>query len=447
MSTSIPPILYASTRHGDIAYRVMGEGPLDLVLISPMSRSIELLWDYPANAALLERLARSCRLVVFDRRGSGISDPLPANLSPTWEDWLDDILAVLDHVGIRDAALLAERDAAAAALVFASSHPERVRALVLCNTSARFRLARGYPCGADEERSEQLSQAWDQTWGTERMVASTRPTLADDPDYVRWVTRMQRVSYSPRRPGAEFRYIINFDARAVLPSIRAPTLILHRREFAVIPEAHAIYLAEHISNARLELLPGADMDVLLPGDDQPLDLIEEFLASARPVNGGELALATALRMRIANPRQAEASFGSARWLEVLDRSRAVVRGELARFQSSGIKEEADGFLISFDGPARALRFASALRQALRDQLRLEIRVGLHIGECEHVGTALAGAAVDVATGVLHIAQLGEVLLTAAVRDLVSGSGIALRGIGAHRLEGVPGTWELYALER
>lgn len=446
MTTPIPPVLYAQTQYGDIAYRVMGEGPLDLVLISPMSRSIELLWDYPANAALLQRLAGSYRLTVFDRRGSGISDPLPANLSPTWEDWLDDILAVLDHAGIAKASLLAERDAAAAALLFASSHPERVHALMLCNTSARFRVAPGYPCGENDERSERLSQTWEQTWGTEQMVASTRPTLAGDPDYVSWVMRMQRVSYSPRRAGREFRYILNFDARAVLPSIRAPTLILHRREFAVIPETHASYLAEHISNARLELLPGADMDVLLPGDDQPLVLIKQFLASAQPANGGKLALATVLCMRIAHPRQAQAAFGSERWSEVLERLRAIVRDELARFQSSWIEEPADGFTIGFDGPARALRFASAVRQSLRDQLRLEIRVGLHIGECEHAGTMLAGAAVDVATEVLHIAEPGEVLLTAAVRGLVTGSGIALRGIGTLQLDSVPGAWELYALE-
>ncbi|HJP99407.1 MAG TPA: adenylate/guanylate cyclase domain-containing protein [Rhodanobacteraceae bacterium] len=441
-----PPIQYARTPRGDIAYRVMGEGPADLLLVNPMSRSIETLWDYPANAALLQRLAGFSRVIVFDRRGSGISDPLPADLPPTWEDWIEDMLAVLDHVGITSATLLAERDAAAAALLFASSHPRRVRALLLCNTSARFRVAPGYPCGENHERSERLSQAWDQTWGTEQMVATTRPTLAGDPEYVRWVTRMQRVAYSPRRAGAEFRYIINFDARAVLPSIRAPTLILHRRDFAVIPQAHAFYLAEHIAGSRLELLPGGDMDVLLPGDERPLELIESFLANVRPAEGGERALATVLRMRVASSQQAAANLGGRRWHETQDSFRAIVRAELSRFQGLETDNDGTGFLVSFDGPARALRFASSVRQAARDQLRLEIRVGLHIGECQRVGDTLAGTAVEVGAGVLQATQAGEILATAAVRELVAGSGLELRSIGAHALDGVAGKWELYALE-
>lgn len=441
-----PPVQYAKTQFGDIAYRVMGSGPPDLLLINPMSRSIETLWDFPANAALLQRLAQFCRLTVFDRRGSGISDPLPADLAPTWEDWLDDVLAVLDHVGIESAALLAERDAAAAALVFASSHPQRVRALLLCNTSARFRVARGYPCGEGYERSEQLSHAWDQTWGTEQMVATTRPTLAGDPEYVRWVTRMQRMAYSPRRAGEEFRYLINFDARAVLSSIRAPTLILHRRDFAVIPLAHAEYLAEHIVDSCLEILPGGDMDVLLPGDEQPLELIEAFLANVHPANvhpanRGERALATVLRMRAANPQQVEANLG-----ETLDRLRAIVRFELLQSQGRAMQDGSDEFLAGFDGPARALRFAAAVRRASRDQLHLEIQAGLHIGECERVGDTFSGAAVNIGAAVVQVARPGEVLVTAAAMELVAGSGIELRSIGMQRLDGVSGDWELFALE-
>ncbi|HET9820043.1 MAG TPA: adenylate/guanylate cyclase domain-containing protein [Rhodanobacteraceae bacterium] len=446
MSTQPPPILYASAPHADVAYCVMGEGPLDVMFVNPMSRSIGMLLDYPPNVALLERLARSSRLIMFDRRGSGISDPLPADLPPTWEDWLEDILLVLDDLGVAKVVLVAERDAASASLLFASSHPERVRALVLGNTSARFRVAPGYPSGERHERAEQLSAMWEQYWGSERMVASTRPTLAGDPEYVRWVTRMQRAAYSPRRAGAEFRYIINFDARAVLSSIRTPTLILHRRDFAVVPVAHGRYLAEHIAGARFELLPGSDMDVLLPGDNQALDLIEEFLAGAQPADGGERALATVVCMRVAHQDQTGAGTEIPRWRELFDQLRTIVQAEWSRFQGCGSEIENEGFLVRFDGPARALRFAASIRQALRDQLRLEIRAGLHIGECERVGDTLAGAAVDVATGVQHAAQAGEVVATAAVRDLVAGSGIELRGIGTLPLEGLSGAWELYALE-
>lgn len=424
----------------------MGEGPLDLLFVNPMSRSIGMLLDYPSNMAMLERLSRSSRVIMFDRRGSGISDPLPADLPPTWEDWLEDMLLVLDDIGVARAVLVAERDAASASMLFASSHPERVRALVLGNTSARFRVAPGYPCGERHERAEQLSAMWEQHWGTERMVASTRPTLAGDPEYVRWVTRMQRAAYSPRRAGAEFRYIINFDARAVLPSIRTPTLVLHRRDFGVVPVAHGRYLAEHIAGARFELLPGSDMDVLLPGDDQTLELIEEFLASAQSADGGERALATVVCIRVAQQDQTDVGAEIPCGRERLGQLRTIVQAEWSRFQGRGMAIPDEEFLASFDGPARALRFAAAVRVALRDQLSLGIRAGLHFGECERVGDTLAGAAVDIATGVLQAAQPGEVLATAAVRNLVSGSGIELRGIGTRPLDGVPGEWELSELE-
>lgn len=446
MKHSPPPVQYAATPRGCIAYRVMGEGPLDLMLVNPMSRSIELLWDYPASAALLERLARFCRLIVFDRRGSGISDPLPADLAPTWEDWLEDMQTVLNHLQVGSVALLAERDAAAASLLFASSHPERVRALVLGNTSARFRVAPGYPCGESHERAEQLSAQWEATWGSAAMVLATRPTLATDPAYVEWVARMQRVAYSPRRAAAEFRYIINFDARAVLPSIRVPTLILHRREFAVIPPAHARYLAEHITGSRLEFLPGGDMDVLLPGDEQPFALVESFLAGTRPAEDSERALTTVLCLRVANPRQTAANLGTVRWREVKGKLQLTVCAELSRFQGRAVEVDGNGCLASFDGPVRALRYAASIRQTLREHLRLETRIGVHVGECDRVGEVLRGQAVDVSAGVMKAAQPGEILVTDAASDLVAGSGIELRSVGGQRLDGVPGEWALYAMD-
>lgn len=412
-----------------------------------MSRCIEALWDYPGNAALLDRLAAFGRLVVFDRRGSGISDPLPADLSPTWEDWLEDLLAVLEHVGVARAVLVAERDAAAASLLFASSHPERVQALILCNTSARFRVAPGYPVGENYARAEQLSQAWEATWASERMVASTRPTLAGDPEYVRWVMRMQRMSYSPRRAAAEFRYVINFDARAVLASIRAPTLILHRREQAVVPLTHARHLAANIAGARLEILPGSDMDVLLPGDDEPLALIEAFLADAQPAANGQRALTTVLRIRIAGSQQAATNVGEARWRDILERVCVIVREQAAGLQGRVVECRDEEFALAFDGPGRALRCAATLRQLLRDAYRLEIRAGVHTGECERHGDTLAGEAFEVSAAMLGEAEPGEVLATAAAVELLAGSGLELRRIGAQQLPGVPGRCELYALEQ
>lgn len=446
MSHPLSPVKYVRTAHGDIAYRIAGDGPANLLLVNPMSRSIEMLWDYPANAAMLDKLAQGHRLIAFDRRGCGISDPLPSDVPPTWEDWLEDILIVLDHLGAGEVSLLAERDAAAASMLFAGSHPDRVRALVLGNTSARFRAAPDYPCGESNERSDQLSAMWDSAWGTERMVSQTREMLVGDPDYVQWVMRMQRVSYSPRRAGTEFRYIINFDARSVLSAIHAPTLILHRRDFAVIPVAHAHYLAEHIETAKLAVLPGSDMDVLVPGDDGTLDLIGRFLGGLGPVRHSERALTTVLCLGIAQSEQLAANLGHVRWQDLLVRQRAIVRAELARFDGREAARTNDGFVVSFDGPARALRFANTVRQVLRDQLRLEIHAGAHTGESTRAGDTLSGPAVEIGSAVLHAAQAGEVLATAAVRDLGIGSGIELRELGTQVLKGVPGRWQLYALE-
>ncbi|HEX5961252.1 MAG TPA: alpha/beta fold hydrolase [Rhodanobacteraceae bacterium] len=442
----IPAVRYVRSTHGDIACRIVGEGPDTLLLLNPMSRNVEMMWEYPASAAMLDRLARGRRLVMFDRRGSGISDPLPSDVPPTWEDWLEDLRIVLDHLRINEVSLLAERDAAAAGMLFAGSHPNRVRALLLGNTSARFRVAPDYPCGASDERSDQLSALWDSAWGTERMVSQTRELLTNDPEYVRWVMRMQRVSFSPRRAGSEFRYIINFDARSVLTAIHAPTLIMHRRDFGVIPVTHAQYLVEHIAGSLLEVLPGGDMDVLVPGDKRPLDLIEAFLAGLGPVTHSEHALTTVLCLSIAQPEQLAANLGEARWQDLLVRQRAIVRAELARFDGHESRGPRDGFLVSFDGPARALRFARTVRQALRDQLRLEIRAGAHTGECTREGEMLRGPAVEVGTAVLQAAQTGEVLATAAVKDLGVGSGIDLRELGAQALRGQPGRWDLYALD-
>ncbi|HET7562210.1 MAG TPA: adenylate/guanylate cyclase domain-containing protein [Rhodanobacteraceae bacterium] len=441
-----PVTRYASTALGDIAYQVVGDGPIDLLLVNPMSRCIDMLWDYDPSAEMLQRLARGCRLILFDRRGCGISDPLPADLPPTWEDWLDDMLAVLDDVGARDVVLLAERDAASASLLFASSHPERVRALVLGNTSARFRVAPGYPAGERHERAAELAAVWEQYWGTEKMIARTRPALAGDPAYVRWMMRMQRTAYSPRRAGAEFRYIINFDARAVLNAISVPTLIMHRQDFDVVPVAHGRYLAEHIRGARLELLPGSDMDVLLPGDDEPLALIESFLADTRKARSDGTALTTILLADVPDEDRLVANLGSLHWNEWRSRRRTILQEALRQFHGRAVMQESNDLMVSFDGPARALRFAQSLRKEMRDRMQIEIRIGLHTGECVRTGGRLDGEAVQIGQDVLRAAKPGEVLASVEVRDLTAGSGIEFHSIGVHQLGGDAGERELFALE-
>lgn len=441
-----PAIMYVHTPRGDIAYQTVGSGSLNLLLLSPLSRAIETFWDYPPNASLYGRLARFCRIILFDRRGLGLSDPLPTNIAPTWEDWLDDILAVLDHLGVTQTALLAERDAGAAALMFAASHPQRVRALVVGNTSARGRAGPDYPFGESEERVEQFSRIWEESWGTERIVALTRPTHAGDPDYVRWVTRMQRTACSPRRAAAEFRYVVNFDVRAVLPTIQAPTLVLHRRDFTLLSWEHGRHLAEHIPGARLEVLSGSDIDVLLHDDEATLALVEEFLTGTRSLNADERLLATVLFTDIAQSTRLAAQLGDSKWREALQKHHDIVRIQLQRFRGREIDTAGDGFFASFDGPARALRCAQAVQTELRHKMQLEVRVGVHVGECERLGDKLSGIAVHIGSRIMHAAQPGEVLASSTVKDLVIGSGLTFREAGLHELKDVPGKWPLFALQ-
>lgn len=441
-----PVTRYVRTPLGDIAYQIAGSGPLDMLLVNPMSRSLELTWDYPANAELLARLARSYRVLQFDRRGSGISDPLPADLPPTWEDWLDDILAVLDEVGVPDVVLVAERDAAAACLLFASSHPERVRALILGNTSARFRVAPGYACGESYERAAALTAMWAEHWGTEKMIVRTRPALAGDPAYVRWMTRMQRVAYSPRRAGAEFSYIINFDARAVLNAISVPTLIMHREGFDVVPVAQGRYLAEHIRGARFELLPGSDMDVLLPGDDAPLALLEAFLAEARRSRSEGKVLTTVLLADVPDEERLALAFGNGNFNAWRAHRREIVQAALRTSPGRALMQESNDLMVSFDGPSRALRFAQVLRQRMRVEMNADVRIGLHLGEGVRKGGRLDGKAVQVGGAVLRAAQPGEVLVSEAVRRFAEGAGFEFRSIGLHQLADDAGELELFALE-
>lgn len=440
----MPTTRYARTEFGDIAYQTLGDGPHDLLFVSPLSRCLDHMWDYPAAARTWHELAVGRRLIWFDRRGSGISDPLPADLPPSWEDWVDDIVAVLDAVGSRETAVFAERDSCAAAVMFASSHPERTSALILCNTSARFRTAPGYAYGESFARTEELCSLWETTWGTEAMVRATRPALVDDPEYVRWVTRMQRAAYSPRRAAAEFRYVVNFDVRSVLHAITVPTLILHRRELRIVPLVHGQYLADHIPHAKLEILPGADMNPLVPGDPEPVRAIDAFLASVRQTRGNARPVTTLLMAVMPETAQLTPELDR----EWRGRRDAMVAAALLEFQgrAEATNIAGAGLAASFDGPARGLRFADALRRALRAELHIEPRMGLHVGQCEREVGRLAGGAVAFCAEVMRAASAGEILVSPEACNLAQGSGIALRSAGRRTLGQDSPASEVYALD-
>lgn len=440
-----PPTLYIRSPRGEIAYQRVGEGAIDVLMVHGMGRSVENVWDYPPMAAVLERIARFSRLVLFDRRGTGISDPIPTDQPPTWEDWGDDIRTVLDALGIQRAALIAERDAGGAAVTFAATHPDRVSALVLGNASARVRIDADYPFGLSDERVGQLHRFFADSWGTERFF-SMSPGSTDDAAHLRWRMRSMRVTYTPRRAAEEFLYTFGLDTRSVLSAVQCPTLVLHRRGYPLMSVEHSEYLARHIKNARLEVLPGNETLVLMPGDMVVPDLIEEFLTGSRSAALDERLLATVLFTDIAGSTERAAALGDAGWRALQSRHHELVRAELATHRGREIDTAGDGFFAAFDGPARAVRCAQSIRTRLARELGVDIRAGLHTGECERAGAGLSGLAVHIGARIMALAAPGELLASQTVRDLVTGSGLRFREAGQHSLKGVPGQWPLYAAE-
>jgi class 3 adenylate cyclase len=444
MSTA-PPVHYARTPRGDIAYRIFGGGEIDAVWLQGMGRTIELIDDFAPMAEMLARMGRYMRLVMFDRRGTGISAPLAHGDPPSWEDWADDLRSVLDALGHSQVAILAERDAGGAAIAFAATHPQRVRALVLGNASARPRIAPDYPHGLTDERVDFLARLFADHWGTERFGVAMTPGLAGDRPYLDWFARMQRVSYTPARAKEEFLYTFNLDCRSLLAHVHCPTLVIARRQYPLMPIQHAQFLADHIAGSRFEVIPGNSSAVFLPNDTQVLDVVEEFLTGARAQSADDRVLATVLFTDIAGATERAAQLGDARWKDLLRRHHELVRAEIGRFRGREVDNAGDGFLVHFDGPARALRCAQAIRARLHDDLQIAIRAGVHTGECERLGEKLSGLAVHIGARIQGAARPGEVLVSQTVKDLVVGGGLAFREAGVHELKGVPDRWPLYAL--
>jgi class 3 adenylate cyclase len=396
-------------------------------------------------ARFFERLASFSRLILFDRRGAGASDPVPLDALPTWEDWTDDLRVVLDTVGSERAAIFAERDAGVVGMLFAATHPHRVSALVLGNTSAKYREGADYPAGHSPEAAEALVQTIGESWGTERIVSLAMPSLEVDKAFSRWAAKFQRAAVTPRMAATYFRYVLGLDARWVLPLIRVPTLVLHRTDYALLAVQHGRYLAEHIADARLIEIPGRDGYFFAEAADEVLDHIEEFLTGVRRRAASDSVLATVLFTDMVGATERAVALGDRAWRDLLDRHHVLVRQQLARFRGREIDTTGDGFLVAFDGPTRAIHCAAGIRDAVR-ALGMETRAGLHAGECELIGDKVGGIAVHTAARVMAEAAPGEILVSSTVKDLVAGSGIRFRPRGVHALRGVPGAWALFAVE-
>lgn len=436
-----PKTRYARTGGDHIAYQALGEGP-DLVFLSGWISHVEMAWEVPPLARFLRRLASFSRLIFVDKRGTGMSDPLPRHRPATLEERMDDVRAVMDAVGSERAVLLGISEGGPMNVLFAATHPERTTALVLFGSFPRIVSGEGYTAGIHPAEGEKILAVIEATWGEGYLARYVGPSLAADPAMVRACGRYERMAASPRVAVDLLRMNASIDVRHVLPSIRVPTLVLHRRDERFVPVEHGRYLAAHIPGARMVELEGDD-HLFFAGDaDAALDEIEEFVTGVR--RGGEVdrVLTTLLFTDIVGSTKRLAELGERAWRDRLDVHDAFVRRQLQRFRGREVKATGDGFLAGFDGPARALQCATAIVDGARN-LGVDIRAGVHTGECEVRGDDLAGLAVHVAARVLATAGPGEVVASSTVKDLVAGSGVEFTDLGEHELAGVPGRWRLH----
>lgn len=426
-----------------IAYQTLGSGPRDILFMSAWFSHVDGRWEEPRFAAVLRRFGSMGRLIVFDKRGSGASDPLPTD-QPTWEDWADDVRSVMDAAGSKQAALVAVGDSGPLAMLFAATYPERVSSLVLVNTGARFVRTADYPWGLTPEQVGEFLDRTRKTWGTGGIVDLFAPGAAADERYTQWWAKYQRMSASPGRSTAMAKLIFEIDVRRVLSTIHVPTLVMHRRDVSFFPIDHGRYLAEHIAGAKFVELPGSDAFIYLGDNAALLDNIEEFITGERPVTEPDRVLATVLLTDMVGSTDRAAALGDHRWRAVLDTHDAVVRGQLDQYRGRLHRTTGDGVLATFDGPARGIRCAFGIRDELR-RAGIDIRAGMHTGEIEIRESEIGGIAVHIAARVSALASSGEVLCTSTVKDLVTGSDISFDDRGAHALKGVPREWQLYAV--
>ena len=442
-----PTTKFVKLGNDRIGYQVLGEGPIDLVFLTGMSSHIDLRWEEPLNEYFLHRLASFSRLILFDRRGTGVSDPVPLDHLPTWEEWADDMRVVFDAVGSERAAILATLDGGPMAMLFAATYPERTAALVLAHTGAKYVRAEDYPHGLAPEVAEQLLHMVEELWGTEGFVSIAAPSRSQDEGFRQRYGRYLRAAARPREAAAQLRNILAADVRPVLPLIHCPTLVLNRSGYPLATMDHARYLAEHIPDARLVELPGTDGVLVTEHASEILDRIEEFLSGIPGGSEPDRVLATVLFTDIVSSTDRAVSMGDRRWKAVLEAHDEIIRDQVGRFQGRFIESTGDGVLATFDRPGRAIRAAGAIQESIR-ALGIDIRAGLHAGEIElrEGGHRVGGIAVHIAARVTAIAAPREILVSSTVKDLVAGSGVEFRDRGVHDLKGVPGGWRLFAVE-
>jgi class 3 adenylate cyclase len=438
-----PETHYARSGDVNIAYQVVGDGPIDLVMVPGFTSQIELIWEQPNSARYLRRLASFSRLILYDPRGLGLSDRLAG--VRTLEERMDDLRSVMEATGSQRAAIWAQVEAGAMSMLFATTFPDRTIALVLYGAFPRFLRADDYAYGQDSEAFERVIDFVANRWGDGTMYGSFFPHLARDQRWKQYFARLERHAATPSVAAANLRMMTHIDVRHLLPAIRVPTLLLHHTDDPAVDVNHSRYMASVIPNAKLIESPGNFVgDYYEDTSDEP-DEIEEFLTGRRHVRGSDRILATVLFSDVVGSTERATQLGDHAWRDLLAQHNDIARREVERYRGTVIKTTGDGILATFDGPARAIHAAEELRDALRE-LGLNIRAGLHTGEIELSGDDVAGIGVNLAARVCAKAIADEILVSRTVVDLVAGSGLCFADRGAHALKGVPGEWHLYAVE-
>jgi pimeloyl-ACP methyl ester carboxylesterase/class 3 adenylate cyclase len=440
----MPETRYATTSDGvHIAYASTGDG-VDLIFLPGMMSNVELFWEDPDASRFFERLSRFARVTVLDKRGTGMSDPVPGDNLPPIEVRIEDIRAVLDGLGAKRAFIAGHSEGGQNAAVFAATYPDRTLGLILLSSDVRGAWAPDHPWGMKQEQFEEEQHRIQEGWGTgaymDRFFLEIMPSLADDDAARARFSKFWRRSASPAAAMAINQMWWETDIRGVLPAISVPTLILWASESPWATESR--YLVDHLPHARAVEIAGLD-HVPWAGDSGPfLTEIEEFVTGARPPVEPDRVLATVLFTDIVGSTEKAAALGDAGWVDLLKKHHVATRNELERFSGHEIDTAGDGFLATFEGPARAVRCAKAIIDSVRD-LGIEVRAGVHTGECERVGSDIGGIAVHIGARVAALARASEVLVTRTVKDLVSGSGLTFEDAGEHELKGVPDRWHLY----
>ena len=438
-----PETRYAKSGDVSIAHQTMGSGPVDIVWVSGWLGNVEVFHEHPAYEQFLQRLASFSRLLIYDKRGVGLSDPVPLQAVPTLEEHVDDLVAVLDAVGSQQAVVFGTSEGGPLAMMFAASHPQRTTALVLLNTFARLSRSDDYPIGIPADVYRRFRDTALADYGTGRAVGLlASPSLAADRFSLEWRGRLERQSASPATARALHEAVFALDVRYLLAAINVPTLVLHRSGDRYIRVDHGRYLGDNIPGARFVELPGSDHTLAAASD--AVDELEEFLTGTWSGADVRRVLTTLLFTDLVESTAHAAELGDSRWLERLDRHDNVVKRQLQRFSGHLVKNTGDGVLATFDGPGRAIRCAVAIRDGLRG-LGLEIRAGLHTGEVEVHGDEIGGIAVHLAARVMGHAQGGQVLVSSAIPPLVAGAGLAFEDCGTHELRGIPDPWQLFAV--